>query len=252
MQDQPHHTPLHQPWLAPEELTGPTPRRFKWHSGGKGNFILCLIILVIGFAIVTAIWETAREDHALAEDAQTADSVITRKWTDHGSRSTYYRVAYEFSVDGKKVKGESGLSQRKWNGLSTGSHTPVLYVPAEPNLNRPSLAYDTVLSYWVPAGATAFWIFSLVVAWSPIRKEKRLLQYGLVVPGTITNNQSGSRPKYGWVIKYEYQLSDGTVLKGRTQRDRTYRQGQVVTILYDPKRPKRSEIYPTKLGLIES
>jgi hypothetical protein len=71
------------------------------------------------------------------------------------------------------------------------------------------------------------------------------------VPGTITNNQSGSRPKYGWVIKYEYQLSDGTVLKGRTQRDRTYRQGQVVTILYDPNRPRRSEIYPTKLGLIE-
>jgi hypothetical protein len=126
----------------------------------------------------------------------------------------------------------------------------VKYVPSRPEINRPAAAYPRLLPYWVPLVVFLGWIGMLALALFPIRKEKRLLRYGQPVAGIVTYASQGRRPKYGWITKYEFQLSDGTTIKGSTQRDRTYHVGQTVCIVYNPKHPRRNDIYPLKLARI--
>jgi len=254
MNDKPPVTMMHESWEPPAELSGPTPRRFKWKVVGIVNISLIVVLFFIGFGILGATWRSADEGKRLKEEGQITDATVTRTWSESGSRSMYYKVAYEFSVEGKTLTGESGISQRKWEQLHAGSHTPVKYVPGQPDYNQLSLAYDTPTSYWVPVAVLMLWIFLLALAIPPVRQERFLLKYGQAAPGMITNikaTSGGRTPKYGYVIRYEFQLSDGTIVNGKTRRD-VARSRDEVTILYDQKHPRRSDIYPTKMARIKS
>ena len=107
------------------------------------------------------------------------------------------------------------------------------------------------MPYWFPLVAFAIWICFIYLSLYDVRKERALLQYGQAAAGLVTTNNSGKqRPKYGWVTGYEFQLPDGSMRKGTTQRDRTWMRGQTVCILYDPKRPRRNGIYPLRMSEI--
>ncbi|HTI36709.1 MAG TPA: hypothetical protein VL484_04045 [Vicinamibacterales bacterium] len=104
-----------------------------------------------------------------------------------------------------------------------------------------------LLPYWVPLVSFGFWIFLAALAVLPIRKERRLLRYGEPVAGVVTSNPQGRVPKYGYVLKYEFQLPDGSTVDGRTQRDARLHNGALVSIVYDPAKPRRNDLYPTRL-----
>ena len=104
---------------------------------------------------------------------------------------------------------------------------------------------------WVPLAALVVWLWFIYLSLHDVRKERALLRYGQAAAGVVLTDNSGKRiPKYGWVTGYEFQLPDGSMRKGATQRDRTYMKGQTVCILYDPKRPRRSGIYPLRMAEI--
>jgi hypothetical protein len=248
----PPSTRMHESWQPPPELAGSLPREFKWKRDGFVYIAMAVAIFVIGFGVLAATWQNADEDHRLKQDSQVTDSTVTRTWSESASRGYHYKVAYEFSASGKSYKGESELSQRNWKGLQVGSHTPVKYVSDWPEYNRLALAYQSLMSYWVPFGVFAFWIFMLALAVHPIRKERRLLRFGQAAPALVTSSPPSRRPKYGYITAYEFQLSDGTACKGSTQRDRFNQKGDWITVLYDPEHPRRSDIYPTRLANLSS
>jgi len=254
MNDQPPVTMMHESWEPPPELAGPTPRRIQWRVVGIVNIALIVVLFFIGFGILGATLRSADEGKRLKEEGRITDATVTRTWSESGGRSMNYKVAYEFSVEGKTQTGESGIAQRRWKELHVGSHTPVKYVPGQPDYNQLSLAYVTPTSYWVPLAVFVLWIFMLALAIPPVRKERFLLKYGQAAPGMITSTKAtsgGRTPKYGYIIKYEFQLSDGTIVNGKTRRD-VARNRDEVTVLYDPKHPRRNDIYPTKMARIKS
>jgi len=254
MNDKPPITIMHESWEPPAELSGPTPRRLKWKVVGIVNMAQIVLLFFIGLGSFGATWHSADESNRLKKEGQITDGTVTRTWTESGGRSTYYKVAYEFSVDRNTVRGESGISGRSWKELRIGSHTPVKYVPGQPDYNQLALAHDTPTTYWLPVAVFVFWMFVLALAIPPVRKERFLLKHGQPAPGMITNikaTSGGPSPKYGYILKYEFQLSDGTIVNGKTRRG-VARSRQEVTVLYDPKHPRRSDIYPTRMARIES
>jgi len=236
-------------WIPPGELSGPTPRQLNWTTIGIVYVVMALLIFFVGLGIVAGVWDESNRDHRLKQEAQEIDATVTRAWTESG-KTTHYHVAYEFSLNGQPVRGESEIPQRRWKGLPAGSHLQVKYVPARPEINRPAGAYERMIPYWVPLVAFLFWIGMLALAVFPIRKERRLLKYGQPAMGVITNSPTGRRPKYGYIVKYQFYLQDGSTIEGNTQKDGWFHQGAEVCIIYNPKRPRSNGLYPLKLSRI--
>jgi Protein of unknown function (DUF3592) len=251
MKEPAHFTKMAESWEPPPELCVAMPRQMKFTTAGKINQVLLYVTIVFGLAVVLGVFGAAYGDHRLKRDGVEVDGTVTRTWTQSG-RSTSYELAYDFSAGGRTFRGESQIPRRKWQALSAGSHTQVRYVPSDPSINRAAIGFERLIPFWVPAIAFAFWLFFLSLCIFPMRKAKHLLRYGKPAPGMIINNSSGRRPKYGYVIKYEVQLPDGPTVKGATQRDRPYYSGETVCVLYDPKRPRRNDIYPLKMVQIRA
>lgn len=230
-------------WSPPPELCGPKPRQLKWKSGGVITVALTCFIFLVGFGILGAVGQTVDWNHRLKLEGKPADALVTRTW----SESRKYSVAYQFSAEGKNLRGESEIPHRKWQGLSAGSHLPVTYVPAEPQINRAASAYETPLPGWLPPAIFAGWVGMLILAAYPVWKERRLLRYGEPAAGVITSHSSGRVPKYGYITSYEFQVPEGRTVKGSVQRDRMYFHGSTECILYDPKHPRVNGIYPLRL-----
>jgi hypothetical protein len=249
MEDQAQFQQAEESWTPPPELSGPTPRRLKWTIGGTLSLVLSFLIVFFGFGLVFNAYDAANQDHRLKDEGKEMDAIVTRTWQE-SIKTIHYKVAYEFSAGGHTVRGESEIPRRKWQALTAGSHLPVKYVPSEPAINRAAVAYERLVPYWVPLVAFVCWIGMVALAVFPIRKERRLLKYGQQAAGVITNNPTGRRPKYGYVVKYEFQLPGGSTVIGKTQRDGWFHSGQTVCVIYDPKRPRRNGLYPLRLSRI--
>jgi len=239
-------SPRDEPWTAPTELSVSKPRPLKSTGAATASVVVGCVYVCIVLAIALAAFGWARRADLLQREGTEADAVVTRTWTE--SRTAM--VAYEFSAGGHTVRGEHTIPKSRQAALTTGAHTPVQYARSDPGINRPAVSSDPPLTYWM-----AFLVFvgsmalvALVVL--PIRKERRLLRYGEAAAGVITNNPQGRLPKYGYVLKYEFQLPDGSPVNGRTQRDARCRNGEIVCVLYDPARPRRNDLYPTRLWRI--
>jgi hypothetical protein len=252
MNGPPPITTMNQSWQPPPELLGSLPRQFKWKSSGIISIVLAVAIFVAGLLFFAGTWYAAHQDHLLNQEGQVGDAIVTRTWTEPAKQGFTYMVAYRFSIEGKSLNGEAELSQESWEGLRGGSHTPVRYVPGQPENNRLSLADQTTFSYFFPFMVFAFSTLMLVRVVYPLRKERRLLRHGQVAPALVISTPSRIRPRFGYVTTYEFQLPDGAVRTGSTQQDRLDQRGDWITILYDPNHPRRSDIYPTRFARIQS
>lgn len=100
--------------------------------------------------------------------------------------------------------------------------------------------------------SAVFWnSCTLIIIWqffiAPLR-QRQLVRYGTPVVGRITGRHtSGMGKNARYLIEYEYADDSGTVLTGKMSLraedwDRAYMFAPV-TVLYDPKRPRRNVIY---------
>jgi hypothetical protein len=241
---------MNEGWAAPPELTGATPRKVKYTQRGKVNLGVFGFALVFGFLIVAGLFGSYIGDQQLKTDAKETVGSVTKKWTQSGRSTTvYHYVAYSFTVEGQTFRGESNLPNSKWQPLSVGASLGVRYVPSNPSNNAADNAYESPsMPYWVPLAALPVWVWFVYLSVYQVRREKWLLQYGQTTAAVITSDNRGkSIPKYGWVTRYEFQLPEGSMRKGSVQRDGTWMRGQTVCILFNPKRPRISGIYPLQM-----
>jgi hypothetical protein len=230
------------PWSAPPELCGATPRQVKWKSGGKACLIYAIVLGVLSIFVGLGIYGHAYQDARLRQEGRQTDGVVTAlsKRTSRGT--DYYMVQYEARVDGKKLSGESRIPGRIWRQLKTGSPLPVKYVPSDLDDHRAAASTDLEVSYWVsPAAMSLIGLFA-VGMYMPLRKEKRLLTAGIPVFGVITQCAK-TRPGIN-LLKWEFQLPDGSIVKGNATRHFTLSASREVCVLYDPDHPRRNMLYP--------
>lgn len=238
--------PRDECWTPPPELGVRTPRRLRWTGAAIASVVLAGFYFCFVSAIALATYGRARRADLLQREGIETEAVVTSAWT----ASKTPMVAYRFSANGQTVLGEHDIPSRRKQALGTGSHTPVRYVGSDPGINRPDVSSDPSVPYWVPLLFFAVWIVLVPAIALPIRKERRLLKYGEAAAGVITNNPQGRIPKYGYVLKYEFQLPDGSTVNGKTQRDRRRHNGETVCVIYDPTRPRTNDMYPTRLWRI--
>jgi hypothetical protein len=246
MNDKPPVTMMHESWEPPPELAGPTPRPFRWKQVGIVIPAVVVFIFFVGLGMFGATWHAADESNRLRKEGQITDATITRIWTDGAS----YKVAYEFPIAGKTMSGESEIPQRRWKNLQSGSHIPVKYVPGEPDYNQLAFVSDTPTPYWLPGVIFVLWIFLLYLVISSVLRERRLLRYGRAAPGMITGIKTQA-PNYGYVLKYEFQLADGTLVNGKSVATVAHSRDEVI-VLYDPKHPRRNRIYTIKTARVKT
>jgi hypothetical protein len=89
--------------------------------------------------------------------------------------------------------------------------------------------------------AASFSVSGLVLLFI-IRKQTGLLRDGAAAAGFVTGHR---RVKGGRILLYEFRLPDGTQVKGRGGQSRTPPEiGSIVTVLYNPERPRSNAPYP--------
>jgi hypothetical protein len=136
-----------------------------------------------------------------------------------------------------------GLSVRVWEGMPTAGVWP--RVPG----NWPIL---NVAGLW---GFALFWngilsVFLYEAYYRP-RKQRRLLQRGLLAAGVVRHIKTWSdRAGEKMKVRYEFAVPDddpsgGEVFSGAMTAParRGVRIADVLTVLYDPRRPQRSLLY---------
>jgi hypothetical protein len=73
-----------------------------------------------------------------------------------------------------------------------------------------------------------------------VARQMRLLAEGRPAPGHMTSFRRAKQ----LVIRYEFQLPDGTTLKGRADMCKMPESGKPLCVLYDPENPRRNALYP--------
>jgi hypothetical protein len=76
----------------------------------------------------------------------------------------------------------------------------------------------------------------------------RLLAEGRPVAGRMT----GFRKSKGLVIRYDFDLPDGTTLKGRAGVCKMPEEGKPLCVLYDKENPRRNALYPLPFVRLDS
>jgi hypothetical protein len=154
---------------------------------------------------------------------------------------------YEFAVDGQTHRFESSLPgiDREYPGPAE-----IVYLPENPTeeasrkyLNRPVTEIKgfsfTLMGVVFFVAMTPLWMLML----SPTLRRRRLLISGLPVRGTVMLAKNTGT---FWLVNYEFTVAGAPqigVSRISTKYEKEIPIGASVLILYDPRKPKRSDLY---------
>jgi hypothetical protein len=192
--------------------------------------------------IVTQVVRDRTAYNALRQGGADSTGRVTRTWRPAGKFSGWY-VRYTFAVDGIVLSGESTLPQETWHGLRPGDSLRILYLPSDPNINRPA-AWEgaTPSDLWILVFPAGMALFGLVLI-GKIPLQRRLAVEGVAARGRIDDWHRRSRG--GFVLDYTFKTRDSDeTVTGSCRGDRSRQVGSEVWVLYLPSDPRRSEIYP--------
>ena len=237
-------------WTAPPELKRALPREVRRST--RGTLLACLAVIYMAgsLPLYVSFRNDARQQSAHTEALRTqgreASAEIVRFW--HQGKSSTRMVAYAFTADGRRVRGESSVPDRFWEGLQKAGFLPIRYLPANPNINHPLAWEDYPMSAWVPyllpvilAGGGVALLFSL-------RRQAQLAAEGLATPGIVTNCR---RLKGGWKVGYQFRTKEGDLAKGSSRVGRALESGASLCVLYLPQDIRRNQAYPLSFYRVE-
>jgi hypothetical protein len=245
-------------WTPPDGLDHGRPRVVALTRSGKVLVIMAFLLVAGGIAagvtLGIAASRDARNARILEQQNDVADAVITRKWRSGGDHPQTW-ISYRFTVSGTSHSQDFKVPLRMWQGLESGSHLPVRFALAQPDLNHPlNLSLDRVP---IPV---PFLVTSLLVIWSPIllipiRRQRFLLSEGRPAPGVVTEHkkmQRGSHgEKRGMVYLYDFHVLSGAAGSGSAGPVKSPPAiGSRITVLYDPNDPRRNMPYPIPSPLV--
>jgi len=187
---------------------------------------------------------------------------VTRAYTSRGSKGgTIYNLTYQYEAGGQQFTKSDTVGAGTYAAVSRpGDLEGRAETVRVRHIGLGSLHYHLMTqehSAWIAAGQlllfALFWngivsIFVVVLWVMPIR-QRNLARHGLATLGTI----DGSRMRRGKGVSYfatfrftdpasGQEISREMQLPGRTQYEAA-EEGRVVTVLYDPRNPKRAIVY---------
>jgi hypothetical protein len=189
--------------------------------------------------------------------------VVTSLNTSRGKRGALnYHVHYSYAVGGANYSDSDSVKSDEYNSTRVGQPCTVRVLASLPwALPQRQSSKNPWLMLPLFLVAALFWnailcVF-LWVAWIGPWQIRRLLKYGVPVAGQVKSKTQtrGSKGSMIYQIEYVYQptvddqpgdASNQLLNKKMTISAKDFisaQQEQVVTVLFDPKKPKRSIVY---------
>ena len=81
-----------------------------------------------------------------------------------------------------------------------------------------------------------------------ITRQMRLLAEGRPAAARVTGIKKSDKSN---VVRYEFQLPDGTSVKGRAGVSKAPTADAPLCVLYDPENPRRNALYPLALARLD-
>jgi hypothetical protein len=244
----------------------PAPRRLRRRPGvgigpAVGRWLVRLIILphcIVGIGLILpAIYVPT-----LLIFGDDVPGVIAGLSTSPAKSGLNYHVHYSYTVDGLNYTDKDTVTAYDYSSTHVGQQCKVRVLQSLPSMLPQRL---TAQSPWLVAPQyllmallwNAFISIFVWLAWVAPWRTRQLLRFGVPVAGQImmSNRIRGNKGGVTYQIQYEYLAliddQNGEVsqqlLNGKmaiSVKDFfSAEPGQVVTVLFDPKKPKRSLVY---------
>jgi hypothetical protein len=203
--------------------------------------------LAAGIFFARTVRREQQEQRLLDQQGITVDAVIARVWRNN-DKSREPRVTYRFNYRNVILSHTVGVPLNQWRQLKEGAPLAVRFVPSRPEVSHPVDWPRRGLPAWFPFLFSALLAGGGAIIAAQVARQMRLLAEGRPTPGRMT---SFRRTKQ-LVIRYEFQLPDGTTLKGRADMCKMPESGKPLCVLYDPENPRRNSLYPLPLVRLDS
>jgi len=233
-------------WKPPDRLGYSSLRPVRLTGQGTALAVIAGIMMigafVLGVFLVRTVRREAQAQRLLDQQGVNAGAVITRLWRT-GDKSREARVTYRFEYQGSIYTESVQVPISRWRELKVGAPLAIRFVPSRPTISHPLDWPWRGLPPWFPYPITAF--VAGLGAFLAVRlaRQMRLLAEGRPAPGRMT----GVRKVKTLVVLYEFELLNGTTLKGRAPMSKAPDSTQPLCILYDPENPRRNAVYPLPL-----
>ncbi|HKB04749.1 MAG TPA: DUF3592 domain-containing protein [Gemmataceae bacterium] len=187
------------------------------------------------------------------------EGTITHKDERTGKKGPYYWADYVFTVNGVEYAAQTPLEAHEYAALQKGQAIPVrVWVAAPQDGHWPGVSGSDPLGtvrglcfaalFWNGMISFIVWKFYLV-PW----RRRRLVRYGIPTTGAVREvkvSQEKQGPAYRISYTYTPGPSDlftgqqsGSVRVSHPHSAADVKAGDVLTVLYDPRRPRRSLLY---------
>jgi hypothetical protein len=236
-----------------QELDRPLPRPVRLRGIGITLcvFALAWIVFGVGNAAHLCIPELRR---------QAANDSLTRRLTAEGreTEATVARlssgaglnaVTYDYAIDGRSYEANALIASERWQSLQVGSPLAIRYLPSDPTqaypeADPPNSRNDLPTFLLVLCFALGFPLFFAALCLSVLWRKRCLLAGGHAVHGVVTYCRAIQHSGGRYVLYYSFPLPEGGMCQGRGHSRAQLAEGSIVTVLYDPNKPRRNAPYP--------
>jgi hypothetical protein len=243
---------MHKDWKPPAELAYARPRPVSMKGGGVAVVVLIVGLLVgsvvAGIFLSRSIRQRTEYDAKLATIGVEANATVTdvQRLSGKGRR---YRIAYSYSFGGRQYSARVTTSSRRASGLQEGAPLKVRFLPSDPERSFAVDWQSGPKPAWLILAVPAGLILPVIVLFFMMKRQRWLLEEGVPARAVVTAH---TRTQHGKLVHYEYAVSGGGPMKGKTGlMSRSPEIGSVMTVLYDPDNPKKSVGYPMSLYKID-
>lgn len=234
---------LQREWRAPEELLSTTPRDVRYTKSARVMFVL-VAAGILGFAtagvlLIPGMQREQQDNELVRREGVASNGTITARRVNKG-KSPSYRVTYAYEVGSRRYTSVAKVARRDYDRFEIGSPAAIHYLPSQPDVSRmddgerdpPELR----LLIFLP-------IFFLLLVPLIAMRLKKLLAWGTAVGAIVTRV---SPTKGGLEIRYQFLGPNGELVEGSdvVPSRGEVKVGEIITVLFDPERPRRKARYP--------
>jgi hypothetical protein len=241
-------------WSCPQELDRPLPRPVRLTVTGIFYCVMALASIVFGVVMTAQLCTPELRRQAendsltrrLTAEGRETEATVTRLWSALGRD----RVNYDYTVDGRGYHSGSYIASQHWQQLQVGSPLAIRYLPSDPTKTCPETDPPNSGNNWsfILLAISLVLVFPLLFAVtfsSFVWPRFRLLARGKPARGVVTRCKEGSRRRMsGYFLYYDFPLPYGGLCRGKDFSGQPVAEGSIVTVLYDPNKPRRNALYP--------
>jgi Protein of unknown function (DUF3592) len=250
------------------ELTTPPPRRVRAREGcghGCGLWGVRLFIMphtLAGVFLASQAVSAILIYLGVLFVGTEVEGRIVKKTATPGKKQTYYEVEYVFTLNGNDYADKRGVDAEDYAAINEGQRISVRVLamspqsghwPGIPRASPISQVAGTIFGALLWNGILSVFLWYLYVRpW----RQRQLVRYGEAVAGTVSEVKSSpTKGGTAYTITYQYRVpfdpktgdtdrhATGKVRLEPPQSAADVQPGDLLTVLYDPRKPTRSTLY---------